>query len=26
MHPSIWRKDGCRSHYFVRAGRVAWVR
>lgn len=25
LHPSIWRKEGCRSHYVVRAGRVAWV-
>lgn len=25
LHPSIWRKDGCRSHFFVRAGRVSWV-
>lgn len=26
LHPSIWRKDGCRSHYFLRAGRVTWVK
>lgn len=25
VRPSIWRTDGCRAHYFVRAGRVIWV-
>jgi len=25
LHPSIWRTDGCKAHYFVRAGRVVWV-
>ena len=23
--PSIWLRDGCRSHYFVRSGKVIWV-
>ena len=23
--PSVWLRDGCRSHYFVRSGRVVWV-
>lgn len=22
--PSIWRKDGCRSHYFLRRSKVIW--
>jgi len=25
LKPSIWLKDGCRSHFFVREGRVIWV-
>lgn len=25
LHPSVWRRDGCRSHFFVRAGKVTWV-
>jgi len=24
LHPSIWRKLGCRSHFFLRRGRVVW--
>lgn len=24
--PSVWRTAGCRSHYFVRQGRVIWCR
>lgn len=23
--PSIWRKIGCRSHFFVKEGRIIWV-
>lgn len=23
--PSIWRREGCRAHYFVRDGKVLWV-
>jgi hypothetical protein len=23
--PSIWLKGGCRSHFFVRSGKVVWV-
>lgn len=26
LYPSIWRTKGCRSHFFVRAGRVVWAR
>jgi hypothetical protein len=22
--PSVWRKRGCRSHFFIRSGRVDW--
>jgi len=25
LSPSIWLNSGCRSHFFVRAGRVIWV-
>src|SRR5258708_27803125 len=24
LSPSIWRKRGCRSHFFIRRGRVVW--
>ena len=26
LYPSIWRKAGCRSHFFVRRGRIVWSR
>lgn len=26
LTPSVWRREGCRSHFFVRRGRVDWVR
>ena len=25
LHPSVWRQRGCRSHFFIREGRVAWA-
>lgn len=25
LHPSVWKRDGCRAHYFVREGKVIWV-
>ena len=25
LEPSIWRKKGCRSHFFVRSGRIVWA-
>lgn len=25
LHPSIWRTRGCRSHFFIRKGRVLWA-
>lgn len=25
LHPSIWRKKGCRSHFFLRRGRIVWA-
>ncbi|WP_425571243.1 DUF6527 family protein [Novipirellula rosea] len=24
LHPSVWRTVGCRSHFFLRNGRVSW--
>ena len=24
LHPSIWRNSGCRSHFFLRRGRIVW--
>ena len=24
LHPSVWRTAGCRSHFFLRSGRVQW--
>ncbi len=26
LSPSVWRKDACRSHYFVRRGFIEWVK
>ncbi len=26
LKPSIWRRKGCRSHFFLRHGRVEWCR
>lgn len=26
LTPSVWRNVGCRSHFWVRRGRVVWVR
>lgn len=25
LQPSLWRKTGCKSHFFVREGRIVWV-
>lgn len=25
LAPSIWRREGCRAHFFVRGGKVVWV-
>ena len=25
LEPSIWRKKGCRSHFFLRRGRIIWT-
>ena len=25
LHPSVWRNTGCRSHFWLRNGRVDWV-
>lgn len=24
LHPSVWRRDGCRSHSWLRAGKIVW--
>lgn len=24
IHPSVWRRVGCRSHFWVRAGKIVW--
>ena len=24
LHPSVWRKIGCRSHFFLKKGRIKW--
>lgn len=24
LHPSVWRKVGCRSHFFLQNGRIVW--
>jgi hypothetical protein len=26
VDPSIWRKAGCRSHFYIRRGRIAWYK
>lgn len=26
LHPSVWRKSGCQSHFFLREGRILWAR
>lgn len=25
LHPSVWLKTGCKSHFWVRGGRIRWV-
>ncbi|KPZ24942.1 hypothetical protein ALO40_200167 [Pseudomonas syringae pv. viburni] len=25
LHPSVWLKSGCKSHFWVREGRIIWV-
>ena len=25
ISPSVWRQTGCRSHFFIRNGRVTWT-
>lgn len=25
IHPSVWRKVGCRSHFWLREGEIKWV-
>ena len=26
LTPSVWLRDGCKSHFFIRRGRVHWAR
>lgn len=26
LHPSIWRIRGCRSHFFIKQGKVVWAK
>lgn len=26
LHPSVWRKVGCCSHFFIRGGRIIWCK
>lgn len=26
LHPSVWRKVGCRSHFFLRRGMIQWCK
>jgi hypothetical protein len=25
LHPSIWRSKGCKSHFFLKSGKIKWV-
>lgn len=25
LQPSVWKKDGCKSHFWLKKGRVIWV-
>jgi len=24
LHPSVWVREGCKSHFWVRAGKIVW--
>jgi Family of unknown function (DUF6527) len=24
LHPSVWVREGCKSHFWVRSGRIVW--
>jgi hypothetical protein len=24
LHPSVWQREGCKSHFWVRAGKIVW--
>ncbi|MFZ6010436.1 MAG: DUF6527 family protein [Bacteroidota bacterium] len=26
MFPSVWKKDGCQSHFWIRRGKVIWTK
>ena len=25
LHPSVWLLEGCRSHFFIRSGKIDWI-
>lgn len=25
LYPSVWLREGCRSHFFLRKGKIVWV-
>ncbi|WP_407645830.1 DUF6527 family protein [Alloalcanivorax profundimaris] len=25
LHPSVWKKTGCKSHFWLRSGRIVWA-
>lgn len=26
LYPSVWKKDGCKSHFWIRKGKLEWAR
>lgn len=24
LHPSVWLREGCRSHFWIRSGKIVW--
>ncbi|UGA43030.1 hypothetical protein HU230_0032875 [Bradyrhizobium quebecense] len=24
LHPSVWQREGCKSHFWVRSGKIIW--
>lgn len=26
LSPSVWKNDGCRSHFFIKKGKLSWAR
>lgn len=25
LHPSLWKKSGCKSHFFIKSGEIKWA-